>query len=565
MSSSPRFRLLALGAIVSAAALTVSACSASSSGSESPASNGAAADSGTPVAGGTLRFGILDAPQHLDPEEGTSYPESIIGDNITDRLIWQDPATGKLTPWLATSWTYNKALTEYTFHLRQGVTFSDGTAFDAQSVKDNYDQRAFGSAKLGIAADTTHWSGYVSTKVADPETVVITFAKPNAVFLQTTSFSANNPSGFLAESTLKETAQQRAANAASIIGTGPFVITSFKYQQNVVLTRRQGYTWAPAAIAHQDNAGAAYLNEVDIQTIPEASVRTGSLQSGDLDASLDVQPTDETALKEAGFQILAQGVPGKNIGFDLNTGLFPTDDLAVRKALTIGWDRSSLTKSVLTSSYKVATSVLGSRVPGYVDYSSSALRYDQAGAEKLLQDDGWVAGPDGIRVKDGKRLTVKFIGINNLVVNQPAYELIQAELKKIGIDVQLSVLPIPDYVAQQAKAKTTYNGVAANTSRDDPAVLWQQYSPLVANSANIAAGSPAATELTAALQKIQDTLDPAERATAAKAAQDLVLTKYALADPVYEPTQVVAAAAKTHGIGFDAQSRNYFYNAWLGK
>jgi peptide/nickel transport system substrate-binding protein len=551
-----------LGVLASAAVFALSACGSSSGGSASPAGSAAAAGgSGARTVGGTLHFGILDAPQHLDPIEGTSYPESIVGNNITDKLVWQDPATGTFHPWLATSWTNNADLTAYTFKLRSGVTFSDGSVFDAQVVKDNYDQRAQGSTALGIPADTAHWSGYVGTTVDDPSTVTVTFSKPNAGFLNIAAFSANNPNGFVAESTLKATAEQRAANPQSIIGTGPFVIKSFKYQQSVVLTRREGYSWAPDAIAHKDNGGAAYLDEIDLDTIPESSVRTGSLESGDLDATLDVQPTDEANLKAAGFQILAQGVPGKNIAFDLNTGLFPTDDLAVRKALLIGWNRQDLNKSVLTPSYKVATSVLGSKVPGYVDYSRTALKYDPTAARKLLDDAGWTVGSDGIRVKDGKRLVVKFLGIGNLVVNQPAYQLVQAELKQVGIEVDLSVLPIADYAVQAKNARTQYNGVAANTSRDDPAALYQQYSPAVSNSAYLAPTDPATAPLTDALQKIQATLDPTARAAATKDAQELILATYALTDPVYEPTQVLAADAKVHGLAFDAQSRTYFYNA----
>jgi peptide/nickel transport system substrate-binding protein len=72
----------------------------------------------TPVQGGVLHFGVLDAPAVIDPHEAGSYPESIIADNITDKLTWQDPVSGKLYPWLATSWSYNASLTQFTFHLR---------------------------------------------------------------------------------------------------------------------------------------------------------------------------------------------------------------------------------------------------------------------------------------------------------------------------------------------------------------------------------------------------------------------------------------------------------------
>ena len=552
-----------LFALIGAAPLVFSGLAACTS-NNNPATSAAAEAGGTAATGGTLRFGVLDAPQYLDPHEAETYPESIIADNITDKLTWQDPTTGKLYPWLATSWSYNAKLTQFTFHLRKGVTFSNGTPFNSSSVKANFDQDARGDAALGIPADPTHWTGYVSTDTPDPYTAVVNFSQPNAGFLTFTSFSGDNDPGFVAASTLAKSKTQRAENVANIIGTGPFVLKSFKYQQNVVLVRRKGYDWAPQPLQHSGNGGAAYLNEIDIETIPEATVRTGSLESGALDATLDVQPTDEAPLKAEGFQILAQTVAGQNIAFSLNADLFPTNDLAVRKAIQIGWDRNALLKGVLTNSYKVATSVIASKVPGYVDYANTALKYDPAQAKQLLDADGWKVGPNGIRVKDGKQLVVKFLGINNLVANEPAYELIQAQLKQIGISVQLSVLPIPDFEVQQAKAQTSWNGTAGNTSRDDPSVLWQSDSPLVGNGSYVEAGAPERQALINATQAIQNTLDPTQRNAATKAAQDLIF-QYALVVPVYEPAQVIAANKDVHGIVFDAQSRNLFYNTYISK
>jgi peptide/nickel transport system substrate-binding protein len=550
-----------LTAAGAAAALLISACSANNSGSGS-ASGGSS--SSKPVIGGTLRFGMLDAPEYLDPHDSYSYPDSIIADNITDRLTWQDPHTGTIEPYLATSWSYNSSLTEFTFHLRKGVTFSNGTPFNAAIVKANFDQDALGDESLGIAAEPTAFPNYVGTYAPSPYTVVVKFSQPDASFLQFTSFTGGASSGFIALSTLKESRTQRVQDPPSIIGTGPFVIKSFTYEKDVILVRRKGYDWAPPALAHTANGGASYLNEVDLETIPEASVRTGSLESGDIDATLDVQPTDEKPLRAAGYQILFQSVPGRIISFDLNTSLFPTNDINVRKALIIGWDRDALTKSVLTTSYKVATSPLSSLVPGYVNYSQTALKYDPAEAEKLLNDDGWKMGPNGIRVKDGKELTVKLLGSNNLVANQPAYELMQEQLKQIGINVELGIYPVTDLAVQEAKEATNWNGAAGNTSKDDPSVLWQIYSPDYENNAFVAKNSAEGEEIASALQKIQLTLNPAAREAASVAAQNLI-TQYALTDPVYEPSQVVAAAPYVHDIGFDAQSRNDFYNTWLSK
>jgi peptide/nickel transport system substrate-binding protein len=530
-------------------------------GASSALGYGSTPTNATPVQGGVLHFGVLDAPAVIDPHEASSYPESIIADNITDKLTWQDPVTGKLYPWLATSWSYNSSLTRFTFYLRHGVTFSNGQPFNAAAVKANFDQDAFGNAKLQILPDPTHWTGYIGTLTPNPYEVIVEFSQPNAGFLTFSSFSGDNDPGFVANKTLESSKTQRLI-PANVIGTGPFIVKSFTYQQNVILVRRKGYDWAPAPLAHN---GAAYLNEIDIETIPEASVRTGALEAGQLQATLDVAPTDEAALRSRGYQILYQPIGGQNIAFSLNSDLFPTNDIDVRKAINLGWNRASLAGPVLSSSYREAWSLLAPNVPGYVSFQKTALRYDPAAAEALLNSDGWKVGKNGYRYKDGKELTVKFLGINNLAPNQPAYELMQEQLRQVGINVELSVLPIADFTAQEAVAQTTWNGTAGNTSRDDPSVLWQADSPVVGNGSYVQKSSPEYQPLVSILQKVQSSLDAGVRNAATVQAQNLLIAQYALVDPVYVPSQVIAADPDVHGIIFDAQSRNLFYDTWIGK
>lgn len=520
-----------------------------------------AASDGSPATGGTLQFALIDYQRSPDPQWGTNYAESLIGNNITDKLTWQDPDTGEITPWLAESWEYNTNLTEFTFHLRKDVTFSDGTPFNAAVVKANFDQYVHGDTKLGINPNgAVLLPGYIETRTPDEYTAVVRFEKPLASFLQASSFTANAQPGFLSLSTLRLTDEQRT-DPTKVIGTGPFVYESWEEQVKTVLVKRKGYHWAPPALKHQ---GEAYLDKIVFNTIPEASVRTGSLESGTIDATLDVGTTDEKPLADKGFKIIHRSVSGTAIYFNFNSQLFPTNDLAVRKAIQLGWNRDAIQKTVLTDSYSIATSVLNKSVQGYVDYSGSVLKYDPDQARKLLDDAGWVPGADGIRVKAGKRLTLKLLGISNLVVNKPAYESVQQDLQKIGIDLQLTVVPIPDYAAQIAKAKTDWNITAANRSRNDPAALNLVYNPKLGNSSFLDANSTGidVAEVTKSLDDLETTLDPARRNAFAKTAQDLLVEKYALVNPIYNPSQVIAQADYVHGIVFDAQSRNHFVDAW---
>jgi peptide/nickel transport system substrate-binding protein len=512
-------------------------------------------DGRPPVVGGTLRFAVLDAPANLDPHSGSSYPESLITSNITDKLTYQNPETGAIEPWLAKSWEINQGLTEFTFHLRDDVTFSDGSKFTADSVKENFDLLGLGNKQLGIVPVTAYWVGYIGTDVLDPTTVKVTFNRPNAGFLQALSLYF---SGILGHSTLQLPKEQRSL-AQNLVTTGPFTIAEHVYQQKTVLKKRQGYNWAPASRKHN---GEAYLDTVEISVIPEAGVRTGALRAGKVDAILDVNNTDEAPLKTEGYRIVPQLIPGRDIALDLKTDLFPTNDKAVREAVKLGWNRDALAKTVLTSSYKVSSSALSERVPGYVDFSKD-LKQDQQRAEQILESDGWKKAADGIRVdKDGRRLELTLLGINNLVNNKPAYELIQQDLRKIGIDVKLSVLPIPDYTAASTQQQR-WNIQAANQSRADVAVLEQVYSPQYTNMSKLAPGDPIYQEAIDKLSAVSKTLDKDQRAAAAEAAQRFLLDEQVLTVPVYNPAQVTAASPKVHNVGYEAQARNVFYDTWI--
>jgi len=551
-----RWPWVAAGVVV-VVAVAGGALAAGRGADAAPAPTTAAGDG--PVRGGTLNFALIDFQRTPDVQAGSNYAESVIGSNVVDKLTWQDPTTGEITPWLAESWEINDDLTEFTFHLRDDVTFSDGTPFDAEVVRANYEQYVKGDESLGIKGNgTTLFTSYEETRVVDEHTVTVVFSQPAASFLQATSFTANFQPGFLSLATLALTAEERT-DATKVVGTGPFVYESWTPQVETVLVRRDGYDWAPAAIGHD---GEAYLDRIVFRSVPEASVRTGSLESGTIDATLDVQPTDEGPLRSKGFEIISGRVPGADIRFDFNAGLFPTDDLAVRRAIQLGWDRSAVETSVLTDSYEISTSVLARAVTGYVDHSEGVLRYDADEARALLDDAGWVPGDDGIRVRDGRRLEVKLLGISNLVVNKPAYELIQQDLAEIGIDLQLTVVPIPDYSAHQANARTDWNITAANRSRNEPAVLNLTYNPSIGNANYLPDDFAGRDEITQAVSAIESTLDPDVRLDLIAEAQEVVVEKYALTNPVYTPAQVIAHSPRVHGIIFDAQARNSFVDTW---
>jgi peptide/nickel transport system substrate-binding protein len=103
-----------------------------------------------PVVGGTMIYLEQQAHTNLYPPAGGFYPNGGVLNQITDKLTYQDPKTLQITPWLAESWTVNATDTEYTFKLRDGVTFSDGTPLDAAAVARNYDVYGLGDKELRL-------------------------------------------------------------------------------------------------------------------------------------------------------------------------------------------------------------------------------------------------------------------------------------------------------------------------------------------------------------------------------------------------------------------------------
>ncbi|MGY0063284.1 ABC transporter substrate-binding protein [Streptomyces sp. LZ34] len=529
-------RRFALFAAITALSLAATACS-SSAGADG--SGGSA-----PRSGGHLTFALSSDPTCVDPQQvgnnDAIYPARQLVDSLTD----QDPKTGKIVPWLAKSWEISKDATTFTFHLRDGATFSDGTPVDAQSVKDNFD----GIVRLGAKAvlGTSYLAGYKGTTVVDKHTAKVEFKAPNAQFLQATSTFTL---GLLAKSTVKLPATERCTD--NLIGSGPFELVDYTPNKSVEERRRAGYRWG-SSLWHKK--GPAYLQRLSFKVVPESGVRTGSLQSDQVDAIGGVAPQDEDGLKSTGFTLLSRANPGLPFALTVNAGRPVTKELAVRRAIQLGVNRKEVTDTVLSSRYKPATSALAGTTTAYQDLGGR-LRYDPAKAGKLLDGAGWRPGPDGIRVKDGRKLSLKVVWATNFGPNQTALELLQQQLKKIGVQLTLKSVSIGDYVAVRQKGDYDYSW--GNTTRVDPDILRTAFSSKLLNLSHL--DDPA---LDAELDKESAAADPAKRAEHVARAQEIVLDK-AYQVPVFELTTVLGLSPKVHGLDFEASSRLQFHDTWL--
>ncbi|MDM7831676.1 ABC transporter substrate-binding protein [Cellulomonas edaphi] len=547
MSLRPRpSRTLRVALAAAVLALALTACSGEESPSADP-SGSASASSATPVDGGDLTFAIGNDPISLNPSGiGSGNDTLYVTRQLVDSLVWQDPADGSLKPWLATAWKANAEQTEFTFTLRDGVTFSDGTPFTAASVKANFDDTAAAGAKSSAVGN---FIGYKGTTVVDDHTVTVAFESPNAAFPQATSTVAL---GFVADSTLAIPYDDRASGTG-VIGTGPFVLDHYTKDTETVLTARDGYAWSPQ---DRDGAGAPHLAKVTFQVAPEASVRTGSLTSGQVQVIGGVQPTDIATLEQAGLTLVHRANPGITFGLTFNGASPFGKDPAVREAISLAVNPTEIRDTALTEGFAVAVSPLASTTPDVAD-ESAHLVTDPAKAASVLEADGWAKGSDGIYAKAGTKLAPTLVWITNFGPNQTSVELIQSELKAVGIDAKLWSGTVPDFQAKLAAGD--FDLVWGNLSRADGDVLRTQYTTQGTNFYKI--DDP---ELEKLLQDQLAAGDPAERSSLLAQAQERLVTQHHVV-PVHELTTYLGLSDKAHGIELGADSRlDQLTTAWVG-
>ncbi|MFF4835424.1 ABC transporter substrate-binding protein [Streptomyces sp. NPDC001315] len=495
--------------------------------------------------GGTLTFAVGSDAGCVDPQQSGSNESIYSVRQSVDSLTDQDPETGKIVPWLAKSWDIDAEATTFTFHLRSGVTFSDGSELTAQVVKDNFDA----VPKLGALGTLAqgYLSGVKSTTVVDPLTVKVTFKVPNAQFLQATS---THSLGIESSASVKKTPQQKCSDG--VIGSGPFVLKQYVQNQSITLAKRTGYAWGSSLWSKK---GEAYLDKLVFKVVPEAGVRAGSLQSGQVDAISSVGKANEAALKGGRVTLLRRANPGVVFGLGFNNARPVLKETKVRQAILSAIDRQQIADTVFPTGTQPATSVLAHTTPDYTNLASD-LAFDAARAKSLLDTAGWKAGSDGSRTKDGKKLSLTITWFPNSATNQPALELVQQQLNAVGVDVVLKQLQVSQFSTTLQSGD--FDVVWGNVTRSDPDILRSSFSTQLGNFYHLSASS-----LDTALSAQAATTDTAKRKQLVVEAQKL-LVQNAYYAPVVELQTQLGVSKKVHDLAFDSGSRIQLHDTWIG-
>ncbi|WP_032380212.1 ABC transporter substrate-binding protein [Rhodococcoides fascians] len=535
MSTRP---VLLVAGVIAATATLLAGCAGSA--------NTSAADAGPPQSGGTLRYGLSGAPTCSDPAQAGTNQTIYVTRQVVDSLTDQNPETGEVEPWLAESWEVGADAKSFTFQLKDGVTFSDGTPLDATAVKDNFDAitGALGAAKAPLAA--SYLTGYQGATVVDPLTVRIDFSAPNAQFLQA---SSTPQLGIQSTATSAQSAESRCLGTN--IGSGPFTYADYQQDRSVTLAKRSGYNWGSAVFGHE---GEAYLDRIEFTIVPESGVRTGSLSSDQLDAVSDALPQDAPQIEATGGRILTASNPGVPFGIQPNVTRGALQDPAVRTALVPAINRQELVDTVLGPDFRTATSTLASATPGYVELAD--VTYDPEKAKSLLDAAGWVPGGDGIREKDGQKLSFKVMYSAVFAGNQAILELTQQQLRAVGVDLQLELVSTSEATARQGTKD--YDATYYNSTRADGDILRTSFA---VDGRNLNARGPI-PDLDASLTEQLSTTDLAARNEILATAQQQVLDN-GLWIPTIELSQAVGAASTVQDLKFEASARLQFFDTWL--
>lgn len=520
----------------------------------------AQAQAADPVKGGTLIYLEQQAHTNLYPPAGGFYPNGGILNQITDKLTYQNPKTLEMEPWIAESWTVNANATEYTFKIRPGVTFSDGSPLDAAAVAKNYDVFGLGNKALKQPVSEVI-NNYERSEVVDPLTVKFYFKKPSPGFLQGTSVIG---SGLVAASTLALPFEE-LGDATKIIGSGPFVVESETIGKELNLTARDEYNWGPAKLEHQ---GRAYLDGIKSIITGEDSVRIGALLAGQADFIRQVQAYDEGQVEAQDYQIYAPSTRGVN-----NSVVFRPDnplvsDIRVRQALLHATDTKEIVTTLFSANYPQATSIIASSALGYKDISAK-LAFDPAKAKALLDEAGWSVAANGLRQKDGKELVLTAYESLPQPQNKETLQLVAQQWGKVG--VKLSVL------AGDSGSKTVDDLDPLKTpvspamvGRADPDVIKSQYYPKNRDVLRQKGGlsdkvqSFVDTKLNGLLDALASEPDRQKRLAIAGEVQDYVVDQ-AYAIPIFEEPQAYAGAPYVQGVAFEAVGRPSFYSTWLAE
>ena len=399
----------------------------------------AAGAPGTPKRGGTLSFGLDEDPPNWTPHNVVDCANQTVMAHIWSSLLRYN-GKGELVGDVAESWKWQDDKT-MVFQLRKNVKWHNGDLLTADQVVKSENDRL--DPKTCIDGQFLS-SAIAKWEAVDSNTVKCTLKEPNATMPRWLT-TAPGRAFILHPSYDAKTCGQ---SAAATIGTGPFKYKSYEPGAKVSLVRNTDYFIE----------GMPYLDAVDFMVVQDPDARVTDIRSGQLQmiGDIDYQALP-TLRKDPNIYIPeGKGFYGCRLTLDLTAP--PTNDLKVRQALNFAINRQMIVDNVLAGE---GTPVYGGIIPpgrfGYDKKLDGTYKYDPAKAKALLAEAGW-QDSNGVMVKDGQPMTLTYETYGPNIWWSQVAEVIQANLKDIGIAVKLDVKPWDEFKVIRKKYQDTPEG-----------------------------------------------------------------------------------------------------------
>ena len=519
---------------------------ASSGGDDAAASSGndVAASGGNDMQGGVIVFGRAGDSVGLDPARETDGESFYATHQVFDTLVEFKTGTTEVVPALATSWDIASDGLTYTFHLREGVKFHDGTDMNADSVVFSLDRQLSEDHPYNEYGPWKYWTNYMgmsdivdSITAADELTVVFKLQQRNASFLANLAMDFAgivSPTAFMADP---------EGFSSNPVGTGPFTFVSWTKDSDIVLDRNEDY-WEDV-----------YLDRLILKVIPDATARWLALQKGEVDI-IDFPAADDLPAMEADADVQLIQQPGLNVGYlALNTQKKPYDDVRVRQAMNYAIDRDEIIAGVYGSAGQVAKNPIPPIMWGYND-DIEAYPYDVEKAKALLAEAGYA---DGFTTEIWAMPVARPYNPDARKIA----EIMQAQLAKINVEVEIISYEWGTYldkcdVGEHQAAMLGWTG----DNGDPDNFLWVLLS---APSAVPPAGNIAFwknDEFTALIKEAVETTDVAKRTQLYEDAQ-VIFHEEAPWVPIAHSIVTVPASNAVQNFKISPTGTRVFKSVWL--
>lgn len=432
-------RISAIMALLLAASMTLASCGSSQSSASTPAGESSSTASGSTAAGGELKqeitFALQNEPDILDPNVTSNSFASPFLDNLFEGLVAYDKENN-LVAANAESWEISEDGLTYTFHLREGLKWSDGSPLTSQDYLFTF-QRILtpvtAAQYLNMLTDYvvnaqefydgTATAEDLGIKAPDEKTLVVTLKQPTPFFLSILTMYTFSPTK---QAIVEAEPQKWAQSAENYISNGPFMMSEFNFGESVVLVKNPNY-W--------DNANVT-LEKVTFRYILDASTALSAFESGEVDGIRFVPPADLPRLKTESDAL--QIIPSFATTYYLYN--FQNETLQnqkVRQALSLAIDRTAIIENVLQSTDSPAYGLVS---PGYSvdgkDYADGRSSYGLSAtanveeAKKLLAEAGY---PNG---EGFPKLRLSYY--SDTIVKKVAEALAQMWQQNLGIQVEIT-------------------------------------------------------------------------------------------------------------------------------